>query len=247
MTRPIYAIGDIHGQPGMLETALNRIEQDGGPDARIVFLGDYVDRGPDSRAVIERIRAGIEAGRDWIALLGNHDRMFSMFMEDYPRNDSRLLVGYHWLHDRIGGVETLASYGVEVVDGDRIYEVHADARAAVPQDHLDFLTGLKPYHQEGDLLFVHAGIRPGVALQDQTTDDLIWIRQEFLNDQTLHPWLVVHGHTPADQAEHRGNRINLDAGAGYGRPLVSAVFEGRDCWQLTVNGREALEPGLLIP
>ena len=247
MTRPIYAIGDIHGQPGMLETALNRIEQDGGPDARIVFLGDYVDRGPDSRAVIERIRAGVEAGRDWIALLGNHDRMFSMFMEDYPRNDARLLVGYHWLHDRIGGVETLASYGVNVTDGDRIYQVHADARASVPQDHVDFLAGLKPYHQEGDLLFVHAGIRPGVALQDQTTDDLIWIRQEFLNDQTLHPWLVVHGHTPADQAEHRGNRINLDAGAGYGRPLVSAVFEGRDCWLLTANGREALEPGVLVP
>lgn len=242
MTRPIYAIGDIHGQLGMLETALTLIEQDGGPDARIVFLGDYVDRGPDSRAVIERIRTGVEAGRDWIALLGNHDRMFSMFMEDYPRNDARLLVGYHWLHDRIGGVETLASYGVEVADGDRIYQVHANARASVPQEHLDFLAALKPYHQEGDLLFVHAGIRPGVALQDQSTDDLIWIRQEFLNDQTLHPWLVVHGHTPAKQAEHRGNRINLDAGAGYGRPLVSAVFEGRDCWLLTEEGRVSLLP-----
>ncbi|MBE1282912.1 MAG: serine/threonine protein phosphatase [Rhodobacteraceae bacterium] len=242
MTQPLYAIGDIHGQPGMLETALTRIEADGGPNARIVFLGDYTDRGPDSRAVIDRLIQGQKEGRDWITLQGNHDRMFSLFLEEYPQNDERLLVGYHWLHERIGGIETLAAYGVNVVEGDRIYQVHAKARAAVPQQHLDFLNALKPYHQEGDLLFVHAGIRPGVALQDQTTDDLIWIRQEFLNDPRPHPWLVVHGHTPVKQAEHRGNRINLDQGAGYGHPLACAVFEGRDCFLLTDTGREPLLP-----
>lgn len=242
MTSPVYAIGDIHGQLEMLEQALALIEADGGPDARIVFLGDYTDRGPDSCGVIDRLMQGQSEGRNWICLKGNHDRMFSMFLEDYPRNDARLLVGYHWLHDRIGGMETLQSYGVGVEEGDRIYQTHARARAAIPQAHLDFLAGLKACHQEGELLFVHAGIRPGLPLESQSEDDLIWIRQEFLNDERAHPWLVVHGHTPGKRAEHRVNRVNLDSGAGYGRPLTAAVFEGRDCWLLTDAGRVPLEP-----
>ena len=242
MTSPIYAIGDIHGQIGMLEDALVRIEKDGGADARVVFLGDYTDRGPDSCGVIELLKQGKSEGRNWITLMGNHDRMFSMFMEDYPRNDDQLLVGYHWLHPRIGGVETLASYGVNVADGDRIFKVHARAQAAVPQHHRDFLADLPNHHQEGALLFVHAGIRPGIALHEQSENDKIWIRQEFLKDQTRHPWLVVHGHTHVKQPEHHGNRVNLDSGAGFSRPLTAAVFEGRDCWVLTPEGRQALEP-----
>ncbi|KIC21019.1 metallophosphoesterase family protein [Leisingera sp. ANG-Vp] len=242
MSAPLYAIGDIHGQLAMLEDALQRIKADGGEGARIVFLGDYTDRGPESRGVIDRLMQGQAEGRNWICLKGNHDRMFSMFLEGYPRNDSQLLVGYHWLHERLGGIETLQSYGVEVAEGDRIYQVHKHARAAVPQAHLDFLDCLKPYHQEGELLFVHAGIRPGLPLEAQSEDDLIWIRQEFLKDECTHPWLVVHGHTPEKQAEHRGNRINLDSGAGYGRPLSVAVFEGRDCWLLTDQGRVPLTP-----
>jgi len=240
MTQPIYAIGDIHGQLEMLEQALARIEADGGPEARVVFLGDYVDRGPDSRGVIELLSQGLAAGRNWVCLLGNHDRMFSMFMEDYPRNDDRLLVGYHWLHDRIGGVETLQSYGVEVPERTRIYDVHSAARQAVPDHHRAFLTGLVDYHLEGDLLCVHAGIRPGVALEDQIQNDKIWIRDEFLEYQGAHPWLVVHGHTQIPVAEHRGNRVNLDSGAGFGRPLTAAVFEGRDCWVLDAEGRSPL-------
>ncbi|UWQ41508.1 serine/threonine protein phosphatase [Leisingera aquaemixtae] len=242
MTAPLYAIGDIHGQLEMLDQALALIEADGGEGARIIFLGDYTDRGPNSCGVLERLAGGQAEGRNWICLKGNHDRMFSMFLEEYPRNDARLLVGYHWLHERIGGLETLQSYGVEVEDGDRIYQTHARARAAVPQAHLDFLSGLKPCHQEGELLFAHAGIRPGLPLAQQSEDDLIWIRQEFLNDERAHPWLVVHGHTPGRRAEHRGNRVNLDSGAGYGRPLSAAVFEGRDCWLLTEAGRVPLKP-----
>jgi serine/threonine protein phosphatase 1 len=218
MTQPIYAIGDIHGQLGMLEEALARIEADGGPDARVVFLGDYVDRGPESRGVIELLSQGLAAGRNWVCLMGNHDRMFSMFMEDYPRNDARLLVGYHWLHDRIGGAETLQSYGAEVTEGTRIYELHTQALKVVPEHHRRFLNALPDYHQEGELLFVHAGIRPGVALEDQSQDDKIWI--------------------PAP--EHRGNRVNLDSGAGFGRALTAAVFEGRDCWVLGAEGRSPL-------
>lgn len=242
MTRPIYAIGDIHGRTGELDHALSLIEADGGAGARVVFLGDYVDRGPDSRGVLDRLIAGREAGRDWIFLKGNHDRMFALFLEDPPAHDDRLLIGHHWLHERLGGVETLASYGVGVSAGARLYQVHAAARAAVPRAHVRFLDGLRLRHTESGLLFVHAGIRPGVALDAQTEHDLIWIRGEFLDDPRPHPWLVVHGHTPVEAATHYGNRINLDTGAGYGRPLTTAVFEGRACWRLTGRGRVALSP-----
>lgn len=237
MSDPIYAIGDIHGQLGMLEDALDRIERDGGPDAKIVFLGDYTDRGAQSCGVLDLLVRGSADGKNWVFLRGNHDQMCAMFLEDYPRNDARLLVGYHWLHPRIGGIETLQSYGVEATNVDRIYQVHAKAKEAVPQAHIDFLNGLKPFHKDGALLFVHAGIRPGVKLDQQDHDDLIWIREEFLNHKDPHPWLVVHGHSHVAAPEHHGNRINLDTGAGYGQALTAAVFEGTTCWVLDAGGR----------
>jgi serine/threonine protein phosphatase 1 len=240
MTDPIYAIGDIHGQIGMLETALARIEADGGPDAQIIFLGDYVDRGPDSRAVIGLLSDGLAQGRNWICLKGNHDRMFQWFMEDVPRHDPHLLVGFHWLHDRIGGIETLASYGVDVPDGARLFAVHAEAKDAIPQTHVDFLNALTLTHETDRLFFAHAGIRPGVPLDAQSEEDLVWIRQEFHTHTGPHPKLIVHGHTPVDTATDYGNRINLDSGAGYGRPLTSTVFEDGACWALTGSGRAAL-------
>ena len=92
------------------------------------------------------------------------------------------------------------------------------------------------------VLFVHAGIRPGVALADQSQDDKLWIRGEFLDDRRPHPRLVVHGHTHVPAPEHHGNRVNLDSGAGYGHPLTTAVFEGRACWHLTETGRQPLMP-----
>ncbi|WP_170763823.1 metallophosphoesterase family protein [Ruegeria lacuscaerulensis] len=242
MTAPVYAIGDIHGQLAQLEGALARIEKDGGADARIVFLGDYIDRGAHSREVIDLLLAGLAEGRDWICLLGNHDRMLAMFMENYPRNDARFPVGYHWLHDQIGGIEALKSYGVEVAEDEPIYRVHDRARAAVPQEHIQFLCERPYYHIEGELLFTHAGIKPGVPFEKQDRDDLIWIRDEFLNDTREHPWLVIHGHTPVKKAGHRGNRVNLDTGAGQGRALTAAAFVGRACYELTDAGRVRLEP-----
>jgi len=242
MTEPVYAIGDIHGQLGMLEDALSRIEQDGGPDAKIVFIGDYADRGPHSRAVLDLLVQRQAEGKNWTFLRGNHDQMCAMFPEDYPRNDARLLVGYHWFHPRIGRLETLRSYGVGVADGDRIYQVHARAKQVVPQAHIDFLNRLQPYHRQGEMLFVHAGIRPGIELDQQDPDDLIWIREEFLTHKDRHRWLVVHGHSPVPAAEHHGNRINLDTGAGYGQTLTAAVFEDSECWVLGANGREKLSP-----
>ena len=242
MTRPLYAIGDIHGQLGMLLTALERIEADGGVDAQIIFLGDYVDRGPDSRGVIDTLIQGKAQGRNWITLKGNHDRMFQWFMEDVPRHDPHMLVGYHWFHERLGGVETMASYGITFDDRTRLQDVHAQACPIVPQSHVDFLNALPVTHETDDLLFVHAGIRPGVPIADQTEEDLVWIRQEFHTHTDPHPKLVVHGHTPVKEATHYGNRINLDSGAGYGKPLSTAVFEGTQCWLLTEAGRVPLTP-----
>ena len=143
MADPIYAIGDIHGQLEMLHTTLEKIERDGGKDAKIVFLGDYVDRGENSKAVVELLMNGVQSGKNWTCLLGNHDRMFTMFLEDYPRTDYRLKPGYDWFHKNIGGIQTMAAYGVEVHSESRLFQIHEDAKKAVPQTHLDFLTNLR--------------------------------------------------------------------------------------------------------
>lgn len=242
MSEPIYAIGDIHGQLGLLEDALTKVERDGGTNAQIVFLGDLVDRGPDSAGVIDLLQKGVANGRNWTVLRGNHDRMFSYFLEDLPRPDPQILMGMDWFSDQIGGRTTLASYGVKTDDTSRYYQIHPLARSEIPQDHISFMANLPACHQYEDLLFVHAGIRPGVSLVEQTEDDMCWIRKEFLMFDQPHPWLVVHGHTHRPTPEHRGNRINLDSGAGHGRSLTTAVFEGRNCWILTEQGRQALIP-----
>ncbi|SFT33611.1 metallophosphoesterase [Sedimentitalea nanhaiensis] len=238
---PIYAVGDIHGQLEQLEQALALIDADGGPEAEIVFLGDLVDRGASSRAVIQRLLDGQLEGRNWHVIKGNHDRMFTRFVTQGVAGDARILSRLDWLHPRLGGPSTLASYGVET-DGLTPAQIHAAAQAAVPARHMEYLQGLDLYLQRGELLFVHAGIAPGVPLLQQTEDDLIWIRDPFLKYSGPHPWLVVHGHTALEMPYHFGNRIDLDGGAGYGRPLLPAVFEGRDCWLLTESGRLQLVP-----
>ena len=242
MTQPLYAIGDIHGQMTELTRVLDLIERDGGRDAHIVFMGDYTDRGPDSKAVLDALIDGRDQGRNWIFLKGNHDRMFSWFMQDYPRHEAHLPIELSWLHPRLGGDTTLASYGLVFTDKSRMLGVHADAQRAVPQHHLDFLDSLVLSHETDDLFFAHAGIRPGVALAKQDEEDLIWIRKEFHQYPSDHPKLIVHGHTPVDQAMHYGNRVNLDSGAGYGKPLTAAVFDGCDVSVLTAAGRARLLP-----
>lgn len=237
MTKPIYAIGDIHGQLEELARVLSLIEADGGPDAQIVFVGDYVDRGPDSRGVIQTLIDGQRAGKPWTAIKGNHDRYFTRFLEDQTVFDPATRSGLYWLNSRLGGDTTLASYGVTAEDGQPLEPIHAAAVNAVPDEHLRFMQDLPLMHQAGDLVFVHAGIRPGVALEHQLENDLIWIRDGFLDDPRDHGPLVVHGHTALDYPQHHGNRVNLDSGAGYGRPLCAAVFEGRTGWVLTGNGR----------
>lgn len=238
MSDPIYAVGDIHGQLHLLEEILDRIETDGGAGARVVFVGDYVDRGPDSRGVIELLSRGLAEGRDWICLKGNHDRMFEWFIAPpVPRADPHMLVGYHWFHERIGGLETAQSYGVEVPPRIRQKTLAAQMREAIPDTHLHFLQGLRLWHAEAGKIFVHAGIRHGVPMEDQDEEDLLWIRDEFLEDSRGHGALVVHGHTPVDAPDLRGNRLNLDTGAAYGGALTAAVFEGDEICVLGPSGR----------
>ncbi|MEL6452686.1 MAG: metallophosphoesterase family protein [Pseudomonadota bacterium] len=240
MTPPIYAIGDIHGQKAELDRVLDLIETDGGQGAQIVFLGDYTDRGPNSRAVLDTLIAGRDAGRNWTFLKGNHDRMFEWFMDTPIRHDPHMMVELYWLHERLGGDTTLASYGVDAGGRRREQDVQTDALAAVPGAHLSFLRDLRLMHVVGDLMFVHAGIRPGVAIRDQTEADLLWIRQEFHNHTDPHPKLIVHGHTPVKEPTHYGNRVNLDTAAGYGAPLTAAVFDAGAVWRLTADGRQPL-------
>ncbi|SMX46666.1 metallophosphoesterase family protein [Actibacterium lipolyticum] len=238
----LYAIGDIHGQIGMLEYALEKIERDGGPDARIVFLGDLVDRGPDCRGVIELLSSGLRDGKPWTVLRGNHDRMFTRFLSPTPIVETRLPIGLDWFHERVGGAETLRSYGVEVNEDRRIWQVHQDAAEAVPQSHRDFLHGAVNMLQQDGYLFVHAGIRPGVGLDDQEEEDLVWIREPFLSSDADHGAVVVHGHTMTDTPEHHGNRIGLDTGAGRGDRLTAAVFEDGKVFVLGHDGRTPLTP-----
>lgn len=236
-----YAIGDIHGQLDLLRAAHALIDEDrqrtGDADAPIVHIGDLVDRGPDSAGVIAYLIDGLAQGKNWIVLKGNHDRMMEMFLRDHPMVDTQLLIDYNWLHPGIGGIETLGSYGVEVPDGIRTYQLHPKARVAVPDAHRQFLAQLFALYRYGDLCFVHAGIRPGVSLEDQTEDDLCWIRGAFHASTADHGPLIIHGHTPVDEVTHYGNRVNIDTGAGHGKALSAVVIERREVWLLTPDGR----------
>jgi serine/threonine protein phosphatase 1 len=236
----LYVIGDIHGQLAQLVEAIDWIEKDGGPAAPIVFLGDYIDRGPDSRGVLDLLIQGRDAGRNWTFLKGNHDRMFEWFLQTPSRADPHLFTDLSWLHERLGGQDTLRSYGLDFSLRRRLSAVHDEALRAVPKAHRDFLAGCRLTFETGGLFFCHAGIRPGVALRDQKEEDLLWIREEFLDFEGSHPKLIVHGHSPVEQPCHYGNRINLDSGAGYGHPLTAAVFEERNCSILTVQGRQKI-------
>lgn len=253
----IYAIGDIHGQIEMLHHSLDLIKADGGEDAQIIFMGDYTDRGANSRAVIDHLIDRLAAGRNWTCLKGNHDRMFYDFVTKGVEHDPAITSNLSWVNPRLGGNTTLASYGIAgtpVLDhpeggfnclthfstdvGDiSKADIVAQAQENVPAGHLTFLNTRQLYHETEDHIFVHAGLRPNVVLADQTADDMMWIRDEFLETDHDFGKLVVHGHTAIDAPTHYGNRLNIDAGAGRGRVLIPVVLEGRDCWTLTENGR----------
>jgi serine/threonine protein phosphatase 1 len=237
-----YAIGDIHGQRDKLIGAHELIAADraqaGDAEAPVVHVGDYVDRGPDSRGVLDFLAQGVDAGAPWILLKGNHDQAMGDFLDPALRDAD---VAY-WISGNFGGRETLASYGLGNGGSGPVSVLRGQSWQAVPEAHGVLLRGLLTSFRRGDAFFCHAGIRPGVPLDAQDEDDLIWIRDEFLLDEREHGALIVHGHTPVDAVTHYGNRLNLDTGAGYGGPVSAVVIEGRDVWRLTPDGRVAVPP-----
>jgi serine/threonine protein phosphatase 1 len=219
----LYVIGDIHGRADLLDRMIELIsaDLDAAPaaDPLTVTIGDYVDRGPDSRAVVERLAQNPFPG-DFVALKGNHEQLLEDFLGDPS-------IAEHWR--RLGGIETLHSYGVDVglTMRGRDYPVAAAAmRQSVPQAHLDFLAGLSTSLVVGRYFLCHAGIRPGVPLPQQRKEDLLWIRNPFLDSRTDFGMTVVHGHTPVEQPEILPNRINIDTGAFMTGRLTCAVLEG---------------------
>lgn len=239
-----YAIGDIHGHLDLLKVAQDLVRQDrertGDSAAPLVHLGDLVDRGRETRGVIEHLMQGQARGEPWVVLRGNHDRLFTGWLTDPHAHDPNLSHEVEWLHPRVGGAATLTSYGIVNPAERNLNQVHAEALLKVPPTHRQWLSRLPVRFLHDQALFVHAGIRPGVDLRSQTEDDLLWIRAEFLNDTRDHGVLVVHGHTAIESATHYGNRLNMDSSAAYGGPVSAAVIEGRHAWLLTPEGRVPL-------
>jgi serine/threonine protein phosphatase 1 len=235
--RRVYAVGDIHGRSDLLDALLRRIEADaadrGQADTTIVFLGDLVDRGPDSRGVVERL---IDFSRGPIAtrfLMGNHEEVFLRALSG-DLKALRFLI-------RIGGRETILSYGVS---GQAYRDLDFEAlsaliRAQVPAAHVEFLSGFERAVEIGDYLFVHAGIRPGVALADQSGADLRWIRDDFLQHRDDFGKLVIHGHSISEDVDLRSNRIGIDTGAYASGRLTAIGLEGNDRWLLSTEAELA--------
>jgi serine/threonine protein phosphatase 1 len=218
----IYAIGDIHGRLDLLEAttaAIRRDAQNREGAAVTVTVGDYVDRGPQSREVIERLQAN-PFDMPYVALRGNHESLFESFLIDPA-------VGEHWR--RLGGLETLVSFGVPVRDvmvGRGYEEASQRLEAAMTKEHRSFFASLRNSFVSGRYVFCHAGVRPGIPLERQSEKDLMWIREEFLNSAMDFGKVVVHGHTPVAEPEIRRNRINIDTGAFATGRLTCVVLEG---------------------
>ena len=226
----VYAIGDIHGRADLLEDALARIEtdNDGRAPAQviIVFLGDLIDRGPASARVIERARTYRRPGFRTVFIGGNHEEVLLRLL----RGESQFL--QDWL--RFGGAECARSYGISSkalkrTEPDRAVEVLRDK---IPKQDREFLESFVDTFRIGSYLFVHAGVRPGVPLPEQKQSDLRWIRQPFLDYDDDHGFIVVHGHTIAEQIDVRGNRIGLDTGAYRTGVLTVMGLEGGERWFL---------------
>lgn len=243
----IYAVGDVHGDLSQLVEAHRRIQQDvqlnEAQAYKVVHIGDLVDRREDSRGVLDFLIKGQARGEPWVVLKGNHDRLFQWFLEDPNRVDTRLRSDYSWLHERMGGRETLQSYGVEVPLEFDLAELHKAAVDAVPENHLVFLRSLPLSFETEDFYFCHAGIRPGIPLDKQAEDDLLWVRKGFHDYEASHPKTVVHGHTPVDEVTHYGNRINIDTGAAWGKELSTICIDGNSVFLLETAGRKPLISG----
>ena len=228
----LYVIGDIHGRADLLERMVATIagDLDDTPpkNCLTVTLGDYIDRGPDSRKVIELL-ASNPFRTDFVALKGNHEAILERFLVEPALLEQ-------WRHD--GGLETLHSYGVDVarlIRGEDFDRAAIELRARLPQTHLAFLASLAVSLTRGPYFLCHAGVRPGIPLAQQRDDDLLWIRSEFLLSKADWGKIVVHGHTPVEAPEIHPNRINVDTGAYITGRLTCAVLEADQVRFLTTS------------
>lgn len=227
-----YAVGDIHGRLDLLEQLLDSIDADlsNRPSRKnlLIFLGDLIDRGPNSRGVIERLRTFQHDRLKPVFLAGNHEEVLLRILA----GETGLL--QNWL--KFGGAECLASYGVDMLDlGSNRTEALDKIRRAIPEQHSEFVASFSDTLTFGDYLFVHAGVRPGVDLRHQSQTDLRWIRSPFLDDVTDHGVMVVHGHSISGEVEFRPNRIGIDTGAYRTGILTALGIEGTGKWTLSTG------------
>ncbi|MBX3570254.1 MAG: serine/threonine protein phosphatase [Rhizobiaceae bacterium] len=226
----IYAIGDVHGRLDLLTGMHRRIHDDiargGTADWRIVHLGDYIDRGPDSKGVIDFLVDATRRDARNICLCGNHDAGLLDFLAE-PSLDS--------LFVRYGGVETARSYGVGGFDGAALGQFHRSLLSAVPEHHLNFIAERPASVGFGDFFLCHAGVRPEIPLDRQVPDDLMWMRRGFLDYEGLLEKVVVHGHTIVPEPEALAYRINVDTGAYHSNRLTALKIDGADREFLTAG------------
>jgi serine/threonine protein phosphatase 1 len=221
----LYAIGDVHGRDDLLGEIHEKIADDRATrppaDIRIIHLGDYVDRGPDTAAVIERLVQLKKSEPNALFLRGNHEELLLEFLADPAAG------GVNFVSN--GGLSTLASYGI---DPDRLFDrrdlVEAGKRLAdaMQGEHRAFIDTLRLSIRFGDFFFCHAGVRPGIPLAAQSADDLTWIRSPFLEHDGAFEAVIVHGHTPMQAPEVLPNRINIDTGAVFSGRRTCLALEG---------------------
>jgi serine/threonine protein phosphatase 1 len=230
----VYAIGDVHGRFDLLVGMLKRIKADSetrtAADTHVVLLGDLIDRGPQSAQVLEFLRVYRNNFATFHFIAGNHEEAMLATLGgfDLSRQNS-------WLD--FGGRDTLVSYGVDLaLLNDEDTDVAALMRDNIPRTHIDFLESFEESILFGDYLFVHAGIRPGVAIERQRGTDLRWIRHDFLDDESDHGVIVVHGHTITRTPDIRKNRIGIDTGAYMSGMLTALGLEGRERWFMMEHG-----------
>lgn len=235
----IYAIGDIHGRADLFLALLRSISRDqerqplDGRATRIVVLGDFIDRGPSSRQILEAL-SRVPDRQALTVLMGNHEECLlacATGMGD-PRDG--------WLD--FGGRETLASYDMSPPEPDQSKDVYGRLLTErIGQQVVDWLASLPLFAISGDYVFVHAGLRPGIALKRQSSRDLLWIRDEFLSSTKAHSHFVVHGHSIVDQVEVRANRIGVDTGAWRSGRLTALALEDDRAWLVAVEDEHQLQ------
>lgn len=233
----LYVVGDLHGYPSGLAAMMDKIEEDMRgrdiPHVKLVFVGDYVDRGPDSKKLLDDLIALKEADLPYerIFLKGNHENGLLEFLKD-PRGDRK-----DWLE--WGGAETLASYGIKPAKKKSLLhqaeKLSEEFNKAIPDSHRAFMDALQLYYECGGFLCVHAGIKPNFPLEEQEEHDLWMIREGFLDYEGEHPWRVVHGHTITRKPEILPNRINIDTGLYKHGVLSCAVIEREEVGILQVR------------